>query len=117
MALAVDLCLQDGQFLQAKELFLQAQAAAAEKLRRFAAVRSPLLRGRSAPAEMDPHLELDPSDADPEDPAENLPTPTDEAALQTDGMPTWLSPREGHLVALIVCHVPWLHARTLSVWM
>lgn len=29
----------------------------------------------------------------------------EDLSLQTNGLPSWLSPREGHFIALIACHV------------
>ena len=120
LALAIDVCLQDGQVLQAKELFLQAQQAAREKLQglhsethgaaistEFEVEKSEKSLERTVKSAVDPTLDtLDAPDQEDQEDQENPQLPVaDEAALRTDGLPSWLSPREGHLIALLACHV------------
>ena len=121
LALAIDVCLQDGQVLHAKELFLQAQHAAAEKLQGLhtettgaAGMEVEVEKSAEKSVEKtvksdadDPKLDtLDAPDQEDQEEIPQLPM-ADEAALRTDGLPSWLSPREGHLIALLACHVSW----------
>ena len=99
LALAIDVCLLEGHLLEAKELFLQAQGIATQKLSSAAptATGNKVEEDPNPSADGDEQLELETNEV----------PQVDEAALRTDGMPSWLSPRQGHLVALLACHVPW----------
>ena len=125
LALAVDVCLNDSKACEAKDLFLEAQQLACKKLREAQeaqdddtvkcgvkdAVKSMNLDQAEIWDEVgdgdDARYEDYPNKADLDENPE-VPRSSDESALRTDGMPSWLSPREGHLVALLACHVAWL---------
>ncbi|CAJ1344364.1 unnamed protein product [Effrenium voratum] len=95
LSLAIDACLQAGWSDKACELFKEAKMLVSQKL---AAAQQ-----NEAVEEAD----VEDSDSDGEKPGKDgdpCPEP-EESSLRTDGMPPWLSPREGHLVALIACHV------------
>ncbi|CAJ1406001.1 unnamed protein product [Effrenium voratum] len=95
LSLAIDACLQAGWSDKACELFKEAKMLVSQKL---AAAQQ-----NEAVEEAD----VEDSDSDAEKPGKDgdpCPEP-EESSLRTDGMPPWLSPREGHLVALIACHV------------
>ena len=102
MSLAIDACLQAGWSDKACELFKEAKMLVSQKL---AAAQQ-----NEAVEEAD----VEDSDSDGEKPGKDGDNPCpepEESSLRTDGMPPWLSPREGHLVALIACHAPWHPAR------
>ncbi len=119
------MCLNDSKACEAKDLFLEAQQLACKKLREAQeaqdddtvkcgvkdAVKSMNLDQAEIWDEVgdgdDARYGDYPNKADLDENPE-VPRSSDESALRTDGMPSWLSPREGHLVALLACHVAWL---------
>lgn len=122
LALAVDVCLNDNKAREAKDLFLEAQQLACKKLREAQesqdddtakwgakdAVNLDQAEIWDEVGDGDDARDGDyPNKADLDENPE-VPRSSDESALRTDGMPSWLSPREGHLVALLACHVAWL---------
>ncbi|CAE7771154.1 EXD3 [Symbiodinium microadriaticum] len=125
LALAIDVCLQDERLPEAKELFKEAQVLLTQILTapneitcgpRGYYVES----GQCKVAEVEKRQAEDdeedetgisgsnsgandsPSLSAKESPAD---FPTDKTTLCTDGLPNWLSSREGHLMALIAGHV------------
>ena len=125
LALAIDVCLQDERLPEAKELFKEAQVLLTQILtapneitcgQRGYYVES----GQCKVAEVEKRQAEDdeedetgisgsnsgandsPSLSAKESPAD---FPTDKTTLCTDGLPNWLSSREGHLMALIAGHV------------